>query len=171
MLEQIHQEYDAFYKSFLRQGKFPLRSTKLGFWGASDTGIIIDLFKKIQLDRYPSFIDLGSGDGKVALIASLFTRAKGIEDDRQLFEKGLEVRDKLGLTADFILGNYMKHDLSRYSVVFINPDNRFTDGLDRKLAEELKGILIVYNLVYQPSGLKKGAAYWYDQIPVTLYSK
>ena len=40
--------------------------------GPSGTQDIYDFFVKIKLERYKNFIDLGSGDGKVVLIASLF---------------------------------------------------------------------------------------------------
>ena len=49
------------------------------------------------MKRFNRFIDLGSGDGKVALIASLFCRqAEGIEIDDELFGKSLEMKEKFG---------------------------------------------------------------------------
>ena len=116
-------------------------------------------------------IDLGSGDGKVVLIASLFTKATGIEYDKELVKKSAEIRDKLGLKCDFIRGDFLKHDLSKYDVIFINPDKGFHKGTEDKLLKELKGKLIVYNFVFAPRFLKKGKTYWLEQVPVTVYTK
>ena len=81
------------------------------------------------------------------------------------------MRNRLGLDVEFENTDYMRHHLGHYSVVFINPDNNFSRGLNRKLLRELSGLLIVYNHVHRPSGLVEGTTYWYDQIPVTLYTK
>ena len=71
---EIKKEYDDFYKSFLRKGKLPLWSTEQGFFGGVIADEVYEAFKKIKLDKNTSFIDLGSGDGKVVLIASLFCK-------------------------------------------------------------------------------------------------
>ncbi len=95
--ENIKQEYDAFYKSFLKKGKIPYYETEKGVWGISVAEYLYEFFKQINLEKYKNFLDLGSGDGKVILIASLFTKATGIEYDKKLFEKSIKIRDKLKL--------------------------------------------------------------------------
>lgn len=167
---QLKKEYDLFYRSFLKKGKLPMGETDAGFWGAAIGDDIFELFKKIQLQNFRNFIDLGSGDGKVVLTASLFTNAAGIEHDAELHKKAVEIKDKLKLKANLIQGDFMEHDLSKYDFVFINPDKSFSKGLETKLQKELKGILVVYNHIYQPANMKKGKTYWFGYIPVSVYT-
>lgn len=171
LFENIKQEYDVFYKSFLKKGKIPYYETEKGTWGISVADYIYDFFKKIDLKKYKNFLDLGSGDGKVVLIASLFTKATGIEHDKKLFNKSIKIKDKLKLKANFIQEDFLKHDLTKYNIIFINPDKGFHQGIEDKLLKELKGILIVYNFIYQPRFLKKGKTYLFEQTPITIYSK
>jgi len=42
-------------------------------------------------------------------------------------------------------------DLSKFDVVFVNPDKPFYRGLEHKLMREFKGVLIVANPVFLPS--------------------
>jgi hypothetical protein len=85
---QIKKEYDDFYRRLLRSGKLPMRSTEKGFWNASISDEVYETFKRIGLQKFKSFLDIGSGDGKVVLIASLFCRtAEGIEIDNFLHNK------------------------------------------------------------------------------------
>ena len=92
--QSIVKEYDQYYKSLLQKGRLPLKSTAKGFWGYSIAEEVYELFKKIKLEQYKSFVDLGSGDGKVVLIASLFTKAIGIEIDEELVRKSEEMKAK-----------------------------------------------------------------------------
>lgn len=167
---QIKQEYDKFYKSLLRKGMLPMGDTEAGFWGAAVADDIFELFTTINLQKFRNFIDLGSGDGKVALIASLFTNAAGIEFDGELHQKAVEIRDRLKLNATLVQGDFMKHDISKYDIVFINPDKPFNTGLEKKLRKELKGMLVVYNVVYHPGNMKKCKTYWMEQTPATVYT-
>jgi len=96
--EEIKNQYDIFYKSLLKQGKLPLRSTSKGFWGHIPANDIYEIFKKLGLGQHKTFVDLGSGDGKVVLIASLFCkRAVGVEIDDELFRKSLQMQQNLGI--------------------------------------------------------------------------
>jgi len=173
MIDKIKKEYDEFYKSLLKKGKLPMRDTEVGFWGTAAIDDVYELFKKIELGKYKRFIDLGSGDGKVVMIASLFTSAVGVEFDKELHEKAVEIKDKLGVKAELICSDFLKMDISKYDLVFINPDRAFHKGVEKKLREDLKGTLLVYNLVYQPSGMKKGRTFWVGktaQTPATIYT-
>ena len=170
---KIKEEYGTFYKSLLKKGKLPMRDTEVGFWGTAASDDVFELFKKIDLGKYKRFIDLGSGDGKVVMIASLFTNATGVEFDSELHEKAVEIRDNLGIKAELICGDFLKMDISNYDLVFINPDRAFHKGVEQKLRDDLKGTLLVYNLVYQPTGMKKGKTYWVGtsaQTPATVYT-
>jgi len=168
---KIKKEYDDYYKSFYDNGKFPMGDTEKGFWGAAISEDVFDFFQKIELQKFKHFIDLGSGDGKVVLIASLFTKATGIEFDKDLIDKSNEVKDKLDLKAEFLQKDFFDLDLSEYDFVFINPDKDFYHGLEDKLLKELKGTLFVYNFVFSPRFLKKGRTYWAKQTPVASYTK
>jgi len=145
--------------------------TTKGFWGAAITEHIYEFFKKIKLSEYKNFLDLGSGDGKVVLIASLFgVKATGIEIDNDLIKTSLKIRDKLKLKASFVKDDFLKYDLSKYDVIFINPDKGFEKGLEDKLLKELKGRLYVYNQIFLPRFLKKGRTFWFDGVPVIKYT-
>jgi len=169
--EEIKEEYDKFYKSIWSKGKTPMRDTEVGFWGTAACDDVFELFNKMELGKYKHFIDLGSGDGKVVLIASLFTDATGVEFDKELHEKAVEIRDKLDVKAELICSDFLPMDISKYDIVFVNPDRSFHKGVEEKLVNELNGILIVFNLVYRPTGLKKGQTFWMGQTPATLYTR
>lgn len=167
---QIDNEYSEFYKSLMRKGQFPMRETPLGFWGYSIGHEIYDLFQKMQLQKYRSFIDLGSGDGKVVNIAAMFTDATGIESDRQLIEQSIHIRNKFGLhKAKFIHGNFMHHDLSHYDLLYIYPDKRMYQ-LEEKLLKEMRGRLIVIGLHFHPLRLRKESEFFVGLNKVTVYT-
>lgn len=171
---EIKEKYDEFYSTFYAKGKATVRDTEKGIWGPSGTQDVYDLFVKIKLEKFRNFIDLGSGDGKVVLIASLFgVNAVGIEFDKGLVEIGEKIRGELGLKARFIQGDFLKHDLSKYDLIFINPDKGFEQKLEKKLIKEMddKAMLFVYNEIFKPRFLKKGKSYWFDGIPVIGYRK
>lgn len=191
---ELRQKYEEFYKSFYKRGSLPVGDTEKGIWGAAVTAHIYEFFKtleiskeissaqkiskkfsrEIKLQNYKTFIDLGSGDGKVVLIASLFgVKATGIEYDKDLIEISIRIRDELGLSADFIQGDFLKQDLSRYDILFINPDKGFEYKLENKLLKEMKkdAKLFVYNNIFLPNILKKGKTYWFEQVPIIIYGK
>lgn len=171
---ELKQKYDDFYKSFYDRGSIPVGDTEKGIWGAAITDHIFEFFKKIKLQNYKTFIDLGSGDGKVVLIASLFgVKATGIEFDKDLIETSVAIRDELGLSADFIRGDFFKQDFSGYDIIFMNPDKSFKLKLENKLMKEMKkdAKLFIYNNIFLPNLLKKGKTYWFEQVPIIEYSK
>ena len=112
-LAEIKKEYDSFYKELLRNGRLPLGSTGSGFWGSVIADEVYPAFKRIGLGQ-KTFIDLGSGDGKAVLIASLFCkRAVGIEMDNGLFQKSLEMQIKLNVpNAIFFNNDFYEHSVS-----------------------------------------------------------
>ena len=170
----LKQKYDEFYKSFYTKGSIPVGDTEKGIWGAAITGHIFEFFKKIKLQNYKNFIDLGSGDGKVVLTASLFgVKATGIEFDRDLIKTSIRIRDELGLKAEFLQEDFLKQDLSGYDIIFINPDKGFEYKLENKLLKEMRpeAKLFVYNNIFLPNILKKGKTYWFEQVPIIGYNK
>src|SRR3989338_6809376 len=114
--ELIQEEYYNFNKSLLKQGRLPLKETEKGFWGISACEEVYELFKKLELSKYKNFLDLGSGDGRVVLIASLFVKnSAGIEYDKELYNISLKIKEKLKIkNANFINGDYLEHDFGYY---------------------------------------------------------
>ena len=170
---KIKKEYDGFYRSLLRNGRLPMWGTNKGFWNASISGEVYASFKKINLHEFNKFLDIGSGDGKVALIASLFCqRAEGIEIDSFLHNKAVEMQMKLGINnAGFHNKDFFEHDFSKYDALFISPDAPLERGLEKKLLGEMNGKLIHYGLHFQPKFLKKENSFLVNGTLVSLYSR
>ena len=166
--KDIEKEYWKFEQELLRKG-IAFKETEKGIWGSVSCDEILEIFKKINLNKYKNFLDLGSGDGRVVLIASLFTKATGIEYDRELHEKAEEIKKKLGINAELINGDYMDYDLGKYDIIFINPDKNFKE-IEGKLMKEFRGVLVVYNNIFLPRFLKKKRVLWVEQKPVYVYS-
>jgi len=171
--ERIKKTYKDYERELLQEGKNLFWTTDKGIYGTADMDNFFEWCKKINLEKYDKFLDLGSGEGRLVLIASLFTNAKGIEYDEKLVKKGTQVREMLGIGSDrckLLCGNYMEHDIKEYDIIFVNPDKGFMWGLDNKLSKELKGELWVYNQVFAPNALEKDEKLWIGQIPITKYT-
>ncbi|MBD3314046.1 hypothetical protein GF345_06390 [Candidatus Woesearchaeota archaeon] len=172
MFSRIKQEYIRLYGEFIADRKLA-RPTKVGYYGAASSDAAHDLFRKIKLDDFKSFADLGSGDGKIVLIASLFTKAAGIEIDQELIRTGEKIRDKLKIDktkACFIEGDYLDIDLSGYDILFVNPDNPMYE-LEKKLRREMKkeARLIIAGKLYKPLNMKLENEYKVDGMQFGVY--
>lgn len=169
---QIKKEYDDFYRNLLKAGKLPMWSTSNGFWNASISDEIHETFKKIGLQKFKNFLDIGSGDGKVVLIASLFCgNAEGIEIDNFLHDKAEETRKKFGVSnAVFHNRDFFEHDFSKYDALFLAPDAPFEREIEKKLLDEMKGKLIHYGSHFHPNSLKKESSFWVNGTLVSVYS-
>lgn len=156
--EDVKKVYDEFYKFLiLKHNMYPVKDTGIGYWGVSVADEIFEIFKKIDLSKYNHVLDLGSGDGKVSIIASLFTRSTGIEYDSWLHDVSNDVKNKLFHVphmnrVEFFNEDYMEHDLNNYDLIFFNPDKK-CDKLIKKLNNEFKGKLIFYGPHYKPEDL------------------
>jgi len=169
---QIKKEYDNFNRDLLRNGKLPLWSTGKGFWGGVIANEVYEAFKRIKLHRYNSFIDLGSGDGKVVLIAALFCkRAVGIEMDNELFKKSMEMAAKLNIpNALFYNNDFFEHSISEFDIAFVYPDAPMHRGLEKKLLNELTGKLLHYGHHFHPQHLKAEDKFLVDGNMFTVYN-
>lgn len=167
---KIKSEYDRYYRYLLSRGRLPLKDTGVGFWGMAVADDIYTLFKRIRLGSHKNFIDIGSGDGKVVMIASLFTNATGIEIDNELHEKAMEVKKSLKLKARLLQGDYHEHSLKKYDVIFYHPDG-LNHKLELKLMDELKGKLILYGPHDHPTSLQREMSFIAHTTPVTIFSK
>ncbi len=182
---QIKKEYDDFYRSILRAGKLPMWSTcgvrvseansltSHGFWNAAIADEVYEAFNRIGLHRFRNFLDIGSGDGKVVLIASLFCQnAEGVEIDNFLHNKAIEVQRKFGISnAVFHNKDFFEHDFSSYEVLFLAPDVPLERGLEKKLLKEMRGKLVHYGQHFHPRFLKKEDSFIVNGTLISLYSK
>ncbi|MBS3128131.1 class I SAM-dependent methyltransferase [Candidatus Woesearchaeota archaeon] len=167
----LKEAYHAYYQSLFKTGKLPLRSTQVGFWGPAVHDEIWDLFiGYLNLYQTKSFLDLGSGDGKVVLLASLFTKAHGIEYDEQLHHVAQHMANHFKLPATFIQGDYMHHNLSTYDLIFLHPDKHDL-ALEKKFLKELNGKLVVYGYEFHPQSLKKIRSFRIGGTPVAIYTR
>lgn len=170
---QIKKEYDDFYRNLLREGRLPMWSTSKGFWNASISDEIYEIFKIIGLQKFKSFLDIGSGDGKVVLIASLFCQnAEGIEIDNLLHNKAEEIRKKFGISnAVFHNKDFFGHDFSKHDALFLAPDAPSDRGIESKLLREMNGRLIHYGNHFHPNSLKKESSFLFNGTLVSIYSR
>ena len=170
---RIKEEYENFYKSLMKRGRLPMRSTEKGFWNASSSDEVYEAFKKTKLHKFKSFLDIGSGDGKVVLIAALFCKSTdGIEIDDLLHHKAVEMQAKLGFgNATFHNKDFFEHDFSKYDVLFLAPDAPLDRGLENKLLKEMKGKLIHCGHHFHPKSLKKENSFLVNGNLITVYSR
>ena len=170
---KIKKEYDAFYRSLLKDGKLPMRGTEKGFWNASIADEVYGSFKRLKLNKFKNFLDIGSGDGKVVLIASLFCRnAEGIEIDDFLHNKAQQIKNKFGIkNAFFHNKDFFEHDFSKYDALFLAPDAPLERGLENKLLNEMKEKLIHYGHHFHPRFLKKEKSFLVSNTLVSIYSR
>ena len=134
-----------------------LKDTANGFFVPSHMEFVHRLFREIGLERYNSILDLGSGDGRIVLIASLFTKAEGIESDSELHKKAVRMREKLCISpekAELINADFMGHDISKHDVIYMYPDKPISRELNEKLKKELRGTLILFSDSFVPEGLE-----------------
>lgn len=172
MFSSLKEEYRFLDRELMRKGKLPMRSTQKGFWSPAIMDELFEGFNKMRLQKYHSFIDLGSGDGRVANVASLFVpKSVGVEIDEHLHHAALRVKDRFNLeNTNFHHQDFFHHDLSSYHVVFLNPDTALHRGLEQKLLKELKGVLIVYGHHFHPKHLRKEHSTLVGNTPLTVYT-
>ncbi len=172
LFHQIKTEYDDFYRNILRKGRLPMWSTSKGFWNASISDEIYEAFRRINLEQFNAFLDIGSGDGKIVLIASLFCKnAEGVEIDKFLHSKAIEMQRKISIgNAQFHNKDFFQHDFSKYDILFLSPDAPLERGIENKLLREMKGKLIHYGHHFQPRFLKKEESFFVNGNLVGVYS-
>ena len=173
IFNQIKKEYDDFYREIMRSGRLPMWSTKKGFWNAAIAEEVYEAFKKIKLKKFKNFLDIGSGDGKVVLIASLFCKnAEGIEIDEFLHTKAVQSKNKFKINnANLHNKDFFEHDFSNYDILFLSPDTPLERGIENKLLREMKGKLMHYGHHFHPKLLKKENSFLVNGNMVSLYSK
>lgn len=146
--ESINKAYSARRRKLLMDGKFQ-HSTAHGYWAQSNPEHVFELFRKMNLQNSKSFVDLGAGDGIVTSVASLFTKATGIEADEKLNQVADDMKSKLSLESQNKNLDYLQEDLSQYDTIFIAPDNYF-HKLEKNIVEQFRGTLIILDNIFRP---------------------
>jgi hypothetical protein len=164
----IKKNYEDYQKELLSNGKLPLKDTGIGFWAISIVDDLFELFNKINLKSYNHLIDLGSGDGRVVSVAQIFTKASGIEYDKELYNDSLDIIKKNNLKSTIYNEDYMNHSLKNYDIIFINPDKNIIE-IEAKIKSEFKGTLIVYGDNFLPYTLKKKESFIANSTNVHVY--
>lgn len=159
-IEKVKEMYQTFEKYLLKNGIFLAKDTGIGYWGVTHMQDLHELFQKIELHKHKHFLDLGSGDGRAVLMAALFgVHATGIEADDWLMNCALDIKRKIDLAhfanVQFLKDDFMKMDLAKYDIIYINPDKPFHRGLEQKLNRDLHGVLIVHGYEFLPRTLEK----------------
>jgi SAM-dependent methyltransferase len=153
----------------------PFFDTEKGIWGASSMLDVFAIFTRMGLDERKAFVDLGCGDGRIALLAALFVESVGVEYDKALCETAERIRRELLPSVPelarcrFVWGDYVSMDLSHYDTLFMYADHPFDAAFERKLLRECAGVLLCYNKIFLPKILKKGPTVWNQQVPVVTY--
>jgi len=141
--KNIEAVYQDFYRNLELNGGLPYRSTVSGMWAISEAKEVYRAFCHFRLGDYNHMADLGSGDGIVALVGSLFTKVTGYETDEALYKKSLQIRDELELSqARFLLQDYLLADLSPCDLLYLYPDKPFF-ALEEKLRPVWCGHILV----------------------------
>jgi len=158
---RINNTYSNFERFMLKNGRMMSKETEHGYWGTTPLKDLITLFEALDLDKAKNFCDLGSGDGRIALTASLFNVKKviGIESDPWLHRVSNHMKNHIDIDhfwkVKFRNDNFEKHNIKGYDYVYMSPDQPFHRGTEKKLKNEMgKGKLIVHSYEFLPESLK-----------------
>lgn len=149
----------------------PYKMTSAGMWACSRSREVYDLLGELDLTPYRHFADLGSGDGRVVMLASLFLPATGIEADAGLVEASRSIAQRLGLDqARFVCDDCRQADLSAFDLLFLYPDKPL-DWLVKRLPPHWPGRLLVYGPYFQPSDLTHLKTIYAGRTMCTLWKR
>ena len=148
---KVKTAYQDFYQRLnILENRPPYRSTKSGMWATSTAEEVYRGFCHFQLEQYSHMADLGSGDGIVVAIASLFTHATGYEIDEWLYQKSIEFSQSLNLSkATFLRADFLQANLSGYELLYLYPDKPFYE-LEERLLATWRGHLLVNGPHFPP---------------------
>lgn len=154
--KKIETAYQDFYQVLeLLEKRTPYRNTKAGMWATSAAEEVYRVFCHLKLDQYSHMADLGSGDGIVVAIASLFTRATGYEIDEWLYEQSIKFGQSLNLSkAKFLRTDFLRANLANHDLLYLYPDKPFYE-LEERLLDTWRGNLLVGGPHFPPHYLKK----------------
>ncbi len=172
--ELIRKYYEKVDANVRKRENKPFFRTSHGLWGAAGMLDMFEFFLKNEEKVSKGvFADYGSGDGRIVLIASLFTDAVGIEGEQELVDIAEQAKKELAIPelsgASFKCKNYYEEEHKKYSIIFTFPDHPFPEEFEKNLVENFSGTLLVYNNIHRPNLLKKGKTYWVQQMPIVSY--
>jgi hypothetical protein len=181
----LNNTYKNFQEFLLKKGFLFTKGTNLGFWAGTPMKglfeVLHELWEKDEKVKAKKnkikFCDLGSGDGRVVLLASLFeiNKAVGIESDEWLHNVSKHIKDhrniKTRCNIKFSQTDFNAHNIKDYDYVFIAPDRPFHRGLEDKFLEELEGKLIVHSNIFFPKKLNKIKDYEIEGAKFSVYEK
>lgn len=144
--------------------------TEKGIYGTSNIQDIYDWLESLELSDDTVFFDLGSGDGRVAITAALFCKAKGVEFDPELYKKSAAYAKELESNVELHQGDYTESDFSNVSILFCYADHDFSQALVDKLYKQFSGTLYVYQGTFFPEDATKGKTTWIGQTPLLTYT-
>ncbi|MBN1175718.1 hypothetical protein JXA48_03665 [Candidatus Woesearchaeota archaeon] len=146
-----------------------IRDTDKGIFGVSNLEIMDDFFNKIRISKEDVFVDLGSGDGRVNILASIYSKSIGIEFDKELVQESIKHNDILKTAAIFLEQDYESYDFSKTTILFSFADHFFNEKFIAKLSKEFKGTLYIYQGIFTPEKITKGKTIWINQTPIYSY--
>jgi hypothetical protein len=171
----IEQHYKKIDEEVRHKHGRPFFNTPQGIWGASSMLDTFELFLRMNFDNKKGIVDLGSGDGRVILIAALFTKSLGIEGDASLHKLALEAKKALITQipelqrCELLHSDYTKENLLEYDILYTFCDHPWSDDFENALSSSWSGVLLSYNNIFLPKRLKKGKTYWIQQLPIVSY--
>lgn len=127
--------------------------TRAGLWAPSDIDEVWEALHLLGAARCRHVADLGSGDGRVVLTASLLTQATGLEASRSMVDHSRGLAARLNLPrASFKQTSFWEEDLGQYDLIYTFPDKPL-DGLSQRLPPDWPGRLVVYGGRFLPANL------------------
>lgn len=154
---------------YFSQFENEVHETEKGIFGVSNLERVEEFLD--QIETKGTFLDLGSGDGRVAILAAkYFDNVIGIEFDEHLVKKSKKHAQTCDSDAIFLCQDYETYDFSKVDVLFSYADHAFSEAFVNKLIKEFDGIIYIYEGVYFPEGAKKGKTVWAGQTPIMTYT-
>lgn len=172
--EHIKAHFDTVDEGIIKEKTTHVFDTSCGIWGCSSLRDTFELFEKIQLHEAKHFVDLGSGDGRITMLASLFTNAHGIEGDKTMHKLGETAHKTLKKQipalnrCTLVHGNYEEHDMGKFDIFYTYNDHHWSEKFEQQL-KKTNGTLLAFKNIFEPKHLKKGKTIWIGQTPVVTY--
>ncbi len=153
-----------------------VHDTTHGIWGSTGVDDAFLLCERLGLREGMRFCDLGSGDGRIAMIASLFCDSIGIEGDQALDHIAQQAKTELLRQipqlerCELMHADYSTIDLSNFDILFSFADHAWPEHVERALVKREKaGTLVAHQDIFRPRLLRKGPTIWIGQTPFVTY--
>ena len=175
-IERIARWFDQRDQELRSTTGSAVHNTTHGIFGATAVQDAFALCERLDLHGSMRFCDLGSGDGRVALVAALFCTSNGIEADPALHAIAQQAKAELiaGIPAvarcELALGDYRDVDLTGFDVIFAFADHAWPREIEESLRRRARpGVIIAHQDIFRPQILRKGPTIWIGQTPFVTY--